>query len=162
MKKFLVLALLSGCSGAHGAGSVPRVATVGALAPGFTEQTAAGKKLSLHSLAGKPIYLNFFATWCEPCNEEAPDINALQKQFAGSGLHVVGVDELESAKAAQQFIRKYHLVYPALVDEGTLEDEYAVNGLPVHVFIDRSGVIRRIVRGQMSRTEIEAAIRSIL
>ena len=121
-----------------------------------------GTKLSLDALRGKPIYINFFATWCPPCNEEAPDINALQKQYAGRGLRVVGVDELEDAKKAAQFVRKYDLVYPAVVDDGTLQDQYRVNGLPVHVFIDRGGVIRKIVTGEMTKKQIAQSIEAIL
>lgn len=89
-------------------------------------------------------------------------MNALQKQFAARGLQVVGIDELEDAKKAAQFVRKYALVYPAVVDNGTLQSAYNVNGLPVHVFIDRSGVIRKIVQGEMSKKQIAAAIQSIL
>jgi cytochrome c biogenesis protein CcmG/thiol:disulfide interchange protein DsbE len=162
MKKILAFLLLTACSAANGTSSAPGGAVVGKPAPQFTEQTASGATISLKSLLGKPVYLNFFASWCEPCNEEAPDINLLQKQYAARGLRVVGVDELENAKTAEQFIRKYGLVYPAVVDQGLLQDKYSINGLPVHVFIDRAGIIRKVVAGEMSRTEIAAAIRSIL
>lgn len=135
---------------------------MGRAAPEWTAPTASGGRLTFSSLRGKPIYLNFFATWCGPCNEEAPDINALQKQFASRGLQVVGIDELENAKKAAQFVKKFGLVYPAVVDEGTLQGEYAINGLPVHVFIDRQGVIRKMVAGEMSKRQITAAIVSIL
>jgi len=114
------------------------------------------------SLRGKAVYLNFFATWCPPCNQEAPEINALQKQYASSGFQTVGIDELESASKAAQFVRKYGLVYPAVVDDGTLQAQYNVNGLPVHVFIDRGGVVRQIVVGQMTQAAIRAAIQKIL
>lgn len=154
--------LLSACS-THASGSgASSVARVGQLAPQWTQKTASGVSLSMASLRGKPVYLNFFATWCPPCNEEAPDINALQKQYAQRGLQTVGVDELEDAKKAAQFVRKYGLIYPAVVDDGTLQTQYSVNGLPVHVFIDRRGVIRKIVTGEMSKNAIAAAIRSIL
>lgn len=153
---------LSACS-THAAGSGPsRIARVGQPAPGWTQPTAAGGSLSLDSLRGKPIYLNFFATWCPPCNEEAPDVNALQKQFASKGLQTVGVDELENAAKAKQFVQKFGLVYPAVVDDGTLQSQYNVNGLPVHVFIDRGGVIKKIVVGEMSKNQIAAAIKTIL
>jgi cytochrome c biogenesis protein CcmG, thiol:disulfide interchange protein DsbE len=155
-----ILAALAACSA--GAGSSTRTAAVGRLAPNWSEATSTGGKLSMESLRGKPVYLNFFATWCPPCNEEAPDVNALQKQFAARGLQVVGIDELEDAKKAAQFVRKYALVYPAVVDNGTLQTAYNVNGLPVHVFIDRSGVIRKIVQGEMNKKQIAAAIQSIL
>lgn len=149
------------CSSGGGA-STPAAPAVGHPAPDFSGVTATGARLSLASLRGKPVYLNFFATWCGPCNEEAPDINALQKQFAGSGLQTVGIDELENDKKAAQFIRKYGLVYPAVVDSGTLQGAYAINGLPEHVFIDRKGIIRKIVAGEMTKDEIAAAIRMIL
>lgn len=151
---------LSACS-THAAAPASG-ARVGQPAPNWTQPTAAGTKLSLQSLRGRPVYLNFFATWCPPCNEEAPGINALQKQFASRGLQTVGVDELEDAAKAKQFVRKYGLVYPAVVDDGTLQGQYNVNGLPVHVFIDRAGVIRKIVIGEMSRPAIAEAIKAIL
>ena len=149
---------LAGCS--HGAANSH--ARVGQAAPSWTQSTSAGSRLSLDSLRGKPVYLNFFATWCGPCNEEAPYINQFQKDFRADGLQIVGVDELESAKQAAHFVNKYKLVYPAVVDDGTLQAQYAVNGLPVHVFIDRSGVISKIVVGEMAKDEIASAIRRIL
>lgn len=160
--------LLAACAGAaHSGGSSGEssgsgVASVGHPAPNWTAPTARGGRLSFSSLRGEPVYLNFFATWCGPCNEEAPDINALQKQYAARGLRVIGIDELESAKKASQFVQKFGLVYPAVIDEGTLQGEYAINGLPVHVFIDRSGVIRKMVAGEMTKSQISAAIGSIL
>jgi peroxiredoxin len=157
----VALAALAACS-VHGAGGTA-TARVGQPAPDWTEKTSAGIPFSTESLRGKPVYLNFFATWCPPCNKEAPDVNALQKQFAPRGLRVVGIDELENARQAAQFVRKYRLVYPAVVDDdGSLQTAYNVNGLPVHVFVDRSGVIRKIVRGEMSKSDIAAAIQSIL
>lgn len=157
---FAATAALAACSASgHAASSAARV---GFVAPQWSEPTSNGSKLSLDSLRGKPVYLNFFATWCPPCNEEAPDINALQKQYAPRGLRTVGVDELENAQKAAQFVRKYGLVYPAVVDDGALQTQYGVNGLPVHVFIDRSGVIRKIVTGEMSKKQIAAAIKTIL
>ncbi|HKU66971.1 MAG TPA: TlpA disulfide reductase family protein [Candidatus Baltobacteraceae bacterium] len=154
------LAALAACSAGSGGGT--RTAAVGRAAPDWNEPTSTGAMLSMQSLHGKAVYLNFFATWCPPCNEEAPDVNALQKKFAASGLQVVGVDELEDAKKAAEFVRKFDLVYPAVVDGGALQSAYNVNGLPVHVFIDRGGVIRKIVQGEMSKKEIAAAIQSIL
>jgi len=153
-------ALVTGCSGSSQNGG--GVARVGRAAPSWSEPTSAGGKLSMASLRGKAVYLNFFATWCPPCNQEAPEINALQKQYASSGFQTVGIDELESASKAAQFVRKYGLVYPAVVDDGTLQAQYNVNGLPVHVFIDRGGVVRQIVVGQMTQAAIRAAIQKIL
>lgn len=167
-KRFIVAAALlfaAGCA-THNAvqknNASPSVAKVGALAPDWTQPTATGGTLSLASLHGKAVYLNFFATWCPPCNEEAPGINALAKRYASRGLQVVGVDELENRSKAQQFVKKYGLIYPAIVDDGTLQNQYRVNGLPVHVFIDRSGTVRKMVVGEMSQPEIATAVKSIL
>src|SRR5271155_2689475 len=78
-------------------------ASLGAAAPSFSEPTVTGTTLTMASLAGKPVWLNFFATWCPPCNEEAPDVSAVSGEFASRGLHVVGVDVLENATKAKQF-----------------------------------------------------------
>jgi peroxiredoxin len=159
--RFFAIALagaLTACSGGGGS-----TAHVGRPAPDWTEQTASGSKMSLSSLRGKAVYLNFFATWCTPCNEEAPYINALQKQYGPQGLQTIGVDELENAKKAKQFVDKYRLVYPTVLDDdGTLAAQYRFFGLPTHVFISRSGVIEEIHPGEMSKAQIAAAIRSIL
>ena len=160
------LVLLAACSShatnAGTASSAPTVAAVGRLAPAFDEPTTTGSKLSLTSLHGKVIYLNFFASWCTPCNEEAPNIDALQKEFGPHGLQVVGVDMLENSNKAQQFVAEHHLSYPAVVDQGTLRDAYNVNGLPVHVFIDRTGIIRKIEIGELSKSEMTADVKSVL
>jgi cytochrome c biogenesis protein CcmG/thiol:disulfide interchange protein DsbE len=159
----LVLAALAACSqGGKATSTSPQIARVGAPAPDFSEPSMPGPRLSLESLRGKAIYLNFFATWCPPCNEEAPAINALQRQYAASGLQVVGVDVLESARKAALFRQEHHLLYPAVVDQGTLRDAYRVNGLPVHVFIDREGIVRNIVIGELSPGAMRADVERIL
>jgi peroxiredoxin len=163
------LAVLVACAGgSKSAGNAaaqsdqPQTAGIGSPAPNFTEPKAGGGTLELASLKGKAVYLNFFATWCPPCNEEAPAINALQKKYAAQGLQVVGVDVLENAAAAQKFRDEHQLIYPALADSGTLRDEYNINGLPVHAFIDRTGIIRNIVVGELTPAEMEENIQRIL
>ncbi len=131
-------------------------------APAWSEPTSSGGTLSSASLRGKPVYLNFFASWCPPCNEEAPSVNALQKKYASDGLVVIGVDVQENAAKAQAFRKEHDLSYAAVVDSGTLRDAYNVNGLPVHVFIDRKGVISNITVGEMSPSEIETQIKRTL
>lgn len=164
-KALLVVAalLLAGCGASKAsAQGTPDVAHVGQQAPDFTEPTAPTGSLSFASLRGHPIYLNFFATWCGPCNEEAPSIEKLQEQYGAQGLRVVGIDVLEDAAKAEGFKKEYHLTYPAVVDDGKLRDAYRINGLPVHAFIDRNGTIRNIVIGQMSPDEIRTNILSLL
>ena len=132
-------------------------------APDFTLPTIDGKPLTLSSLRGKPVYLNLFASWCGPCNEEAPSIGKLSDKYKAKGLNVIGVDELESADRGRGFLQKYHLSYVAVVDsDGKMGHDYGAIGLPVHVFIDRAGNVKLLRNGEMSPAEIEAAIKSIL
>ena len=161
---FAAAALVLAACAASGkaAQSAPSSAHVGQPAPQWTEPIAPSGTLSSDALQGHPVYLNFFASWCGPCNDEAPSIEALQEKYGPQGLRIVGIDVLESAQKAEDFKKEYHLTYPAVVDDGKLRDAYHINGLPVHVFIDRSGVVRNIVIGQMSPDEIRNAVLTIM
>jgi thiol-disulfide isomerase/thioredoxin len=139
-----------------------KVARVGEPAPPWTEPSLPGPTLSLAALHGKAVYLNFFASWCPPCNAEAPAIDAISRDYTARGLQVVGVDVLENARKAAGFRQEHHLTYPVVVDGGTLRDQYAVNGLPVHVFIDRLGIVRRIVVGEMSPADMRSNAERLL
>src|SRR5580704_2422490 len=114
------LALLSAC--ARGGQAVQQHAALGAKAPSFSEPTVSGSNLTMASLVGKPVWLNFFATWCGPCNEEAPVIASVSTEFAPRGLQIVGIDVLENAAKAKEFVDKHQLNYPALIDSGALRD----------------------------------------
>ena len=151
----LLLLAVAACSG-------PPHASVGAPAPSFSEPTVTGGTLSMDSFKGKAIYLNFFATWCPPCNEEAPDVAAVAKEFAPQGLQVVGVDVLENATKAKKFVDDHHIAFPAVVDAGTLRDAYNINGMPVHVFIDKFGIVKKIEVRELSKAEMIADVKMIL
>lgn len=155
---------LAGCVHAGSADSTgsSKVARVGEPAPPWTEPSLPGPSLSLAALRGKAVYLNFFASWCPPCNAEAPAIDSIARDYAARGLRVVGVDVLENAHKAADFRNEHHLTYPVVVDGGTLRDQYAVNGLPVHVFIDRLGIVRRIVVGEMSPADMRSNAERLL
>lgn len=157
-----VACALVACSSGSGSSSNARVAHVGHAAPAWSEPSLPSGTLTLASLHGKAIYLNFFATWCPPCNEEAPQIDALARSYAARGLQVVGVDVLENARKATAFRAEHHLSYPVVVDSGALRDQYEINGLPVHVFIDRGGIVRKIVIGELSPASMRADVESVL
>ena len=152
--------LLAACGGAGGGENA--TARVGAVAPDWSDPLLSGGTLSMAQLRGKPLLLDFFATWCPPCNAEAPMINAAYETYKSRGLHVVGVDVQENAAKAHEFVTKHGLRYPALVDAGTLLDQYQINGMPVAVFIDKSGVVKKIDVGELTQQRLDADITAIL
>ncbi|TAM91658.1 TlpA family protein disulfide reductase [bacterium] len=133
-------------------------------APVFTLPLAGGHgTISLAALRGHPVYLNYFASWCPPCNAEAPSLAKLAAAFKPKGLVVIGIDELEGAKQALSFSRKYRLPYGVALDgDGTIGAAYGVSALPVHVFIDRDGRVVFYQPGEMDAAQIERHIEAIV
>jgi len=153
----LSVALLALGTGA-GADAPPRK---GAPAPAFELPVVANGHgtLTLASLKGHPVYLNFFASWCAPCKEEASSIAALSKQFAPEHVVVVGIDELEQPEAAKGFAERYHLPYSIALDQsGEVGGTYGLIGLPLHVFIESNGTIAAYRVGEMNKTQIQAEL----
>jgi cytochrome c biogenesis protein CcmG/thiol:disulfide interchange protein DsbE len=141
--------------------AIPRT---GDAAPPFSLATSDGKTVANGSLRGKPVYLNFFATWCGPCRVETPAIVRLSKKYAARGLRVVGIDVGENAGKARDFARDFSVPYQLAVDPDSTTRATYGGGLyfPLHVFIDAKGVVRMYHPGEMSDGDIEAAIAAIL
>ncbi len=141
------------------------VPQVGQPAPALSLPSPDGKStVSLAGLRGKPVYLNFFASWCGPCNVEAPSIAQLRGKYAKRGLQVLGIDELDPPGKATDFQKKYGAPYTLVgVDEsGATGRTFGTVAMPVHVFIDRKGVVRIFRIGEMNPGEIETAIKTTL
>ncbi len=122
--------------------------TSGKKAPEFSVKDLSGKEVSLSSFGGKPVLLNFWATWCPYCREERPYLNALYKEYKGKGLTVVAVSTDRSPEKVKEYLKNVPLDFVILHDDkkeaATL---YGVHALPVTFFIDRKGVIRHKVMG---------------
>jgi cytochrome c biogenesis protein CcmG/thiol:disulfide interchange protein DsbE len=140
-------------------------AVVGARAPDFTTQTLDGATVRLSQYGGRPVLLNFWATWCAPCKDEMPLIQRASDIGQGPGLVVLAVNfEQTNPNSLKAYLRNVHAGFPAVYDPaGQIAAEYGVNvGLPVSVFIDRSGKVSFIQLGQMSYAVLQQHLKPIL
>jgi peroxiredoxin len=132
--------------------------------PAFTLPSPNGKPVSLNDLKGRPAYINFYASWCGPCNDEAPSIGKLRARYAKQGLQILGIDELDPPGRGAAFQKKHGNPYTliAIDENGGVGKSYGTIAMPVHVFIDRRGVVKSSRLGEMTPAEIEAAIKDAL
>jgi cytochrome c biogenesis protein CcmG/thiol:disulfide interchange protein DsbE len=104
--------------------------------------------MSLASLRGKVVVLNFWQSYCPPCTQEAPVIQAGWERWKGSGKVVfVGVDVQDLHGPAMKFINRFHITYPIVADSGSLVGHYGVTGYPETFFVDAKGYIVPLVPG---------------
>jgi peroxiredoxin len=123
---------------------------VGRMAPDFTLPTLDGAQFRLSEQRGKPVVLNFWATWCGPCQRELPALQKAAEHF-GDDVVFVGVDQGEEAAIVQSYVDKLGLTFTIPMDaEGQVGLDWNVQGLPTTFFIDRSGVIRSLWMGEMN------------
>jgi cytochrome c biogenesis protein CcmG/thiol:disulfide interchange protein DsbE len=110
----------------------------------FSLTTFAGAPLSLESLRGKVVMLNFWASWCVPaCYEEAPTLERTWRTYKDKGVTVVGVDVQDKDEAAREFLRRFEHSFPNAPDpKGRVSVDYGVYGVPETFFIDREGRVR--------------------
>jgi len=105
------------------------------------------------------VLLNFWASWCEPCREEAPEIARLQHSLAGSAT-IVGIDYTDREESARSFLRRYGWTFPVLSDpDGIYGARYGFSGLPTAIILDSNGGISATLRGPQSLTDFRQALR---
>jgi len=114
---------------------------------------------SLTSFAGKVVVLNFWASWCEPCQVEAPLLERTQSKLARHDATVLGVSYLDASPDSESFVRRYHLTYPNLRDDnGNFAHSYGTDQLPESFVIDRHGHIVAISRGEIDQAFLNHAV----
>jgi cytochrome c biogenesis protein CcmG/thiol:disulfide interchange protein DsbE len=119
-------------------------------------------KLRLASLRGKVVVLNFWASWCYPCKQEAPALAAAARRWAG-GVVVLGVDVNDFVGDARRFAEKYGLSYPLVHDNHNVTTpKYGLTGLPETFFIDRRGKVVVHVPGEVGAAEIQDGVERAL
>ncbi len=118
-----------------------------------------GKLIRLEDLRGKPVILNFWASWCVSCREEAQYFEAFWQRHREEGIIVVGIAIQDTVEAANQFAKMFGKTYPLGLDNsGKASIDYGVYGVPETFFIDRSGIIRHKETGPMSVELLESKL----
>ena len=137
----------------------PAVGTnVGDVAPNFTLESSSGQKISLSSLRGKPVLINFWASWCGPCKAELPALEKVHQSF-GSKAEVLGVNltgEEVGQKFPSSFVTQEGLTYPILLDRtGEVAVLYQISEIPTTYIVNPRGVITQKIthRGDFSTFE---------
>jgi len=137
----------------------------GKTAPGFTLVALDGKKVSLSDFKGRPVLVNFWATWCGPCKVEMPWFEEFHKQYAAQGFEILGLaDDVDAGKdAIAKVAQKTGVTYPILLTDGKVQTAYGgLDYLPMSFYIDRRGVIVEETAGLGGKDEIEAHIKKTI
>jgi cytochrome c biogenesis protein CcmG/thiol:disulfide interchange protein DsbE len=134
------------------------------MAPGFRIAIYDGEDVSLEGLKGKPVVLNFWASWCYPaCYEEAPLLQATWQKYKDKGLHMIGVDIQDKEESGREFMRRFNFTFPNGPDPGSkISIDYGVYGVPETFFINRGGRIAYKHVGALTPDLIEEQIQAIL
>ncbi|MEI6363791.1 MAG: TlpA disulfide reductase family protein [Actinomycetes bacterium] len=120
-------------------------------------------KISLADLKGKPVVVNFWASWCVTCKAEAPVVAAAEKRWRDKGVVFLGIDALDKNDAAKVFEGEYGFEYDSVVDpEGTTANAWRVTAYPESFFIGRDGRIVSAVRNAVDETTIDERIAQIV
>ncbi len=122
-----------------------------------------GTPIRLADLRGKAVWINFWASWCPPCQFETPTIRAMYDKYRDRGLVIVAVQVQQTVQAGRDYANRYGLAYTIGADvTGAIFHTYHVFALPTQFFIDPDGVLRQIVNGPLSETRASQLIESIL
>jgi cytochrome c biogenesis protein CcmG/thiol:disulfide interchange protein DsbE len=134
-------------------------------APDFTLtvlSTHAASNIHLANFKGKPVMLNFWASWCDPCKHEAPLLETTWRRVQGQGIVFLGIDYQDTQSDGLSFLQHYGITYPNVVDvNGSTAINYGVTGIPETVFIDRHGVIVHKVIGELTEQTLDSNLQLI-
>ena len=146
------LVLVVVLSGSSGSGT-------GRPAPQLPTEVLVPPRATLASLRGKPAAVNFWASWCDPCRKETPELERLSRSLHGEA-QLIGVDYSDGRGSAEAFIREFGVTYPVLRDpDGRVGDRYGVTGLPTTAILNSQGKIVLLLRGPQTEDSVRAALR---
>jgi cytochrome c biogenesis protein CcmG/thiol:disulfide interchange protein DsbE len=134
---------------------------IGAAAIDFELTTLDGEPVRLATFRGKPLMINFFASWCDPCRDEMPILNALASK-SSAGYSVLGIAVQDSRAALMEFAREAGIVFPIALDlNSKVQRAYRIFGPPATFVIDARGVIRDIILGPMTPERAREALTKV-
>ena len=132
-------------------------------APDFTLDTYDDETMTLSGLRGQVVVINFWASWCVPCADEAPGLEKAWQTYRDQGVMFIGVDYVDSDAEGRKFIEKYGITYPNGPDLGNrISDAYAIQGVPETFIIGRQGEIVYFAMRPLSFEELSAEIEKAL
>jgi thiol-disulfide isomerase/thioredoxin len=139
---------------ASGSIATTHAAELNEAAPDFTLKSLGGKNLKLSEMAGNVVLVNFWASWCGPCREEMPLLNALHNKYEPLGFTVLGVNVEENSANAEGFLKNFPVDFPILLDDNNkVSKQYKVIAMPTTVVVDRDGNMRFLHQGYKSGDE---------
>lgn len=145
----------------HGASQPARndPPTVGVPAIDFDLKTLDGQPIRLETFRGKPLMINFFASWCDPCREEMPLLNALAAKASSNGYSMQGIAVQDSRASVTQYAKEAGIIFPIALDlNSKVQRAYRIFGPPATFFIDAQGVLRDIVLGPITPERAREAL----
>lgn len=132
-------------------------------APQFVQPDLNGRQIDLKSYRGKVVLLNFWATWCAPCQVELPRFEAWQKKYGAQGLQVVAVSMDDADAPVRRTVRRLRLGFPVLMGDAKIGDSYGgVLGLPITFLIDRNGVVVAKIKGETDLGKLESRVKALV
>jgi cytochrome c biogenesis protein CcmG/thiol:disulfide interchange protein DsbE len=133
-------------------------------APDFRLPSLDGQAISLTDFKGKPVLINFWATWCGPCRGEMPFIQQVYEEWQGRGLILLAINIGETPSQVAEFMQSQGLSFPVLVDtEGKVAEKYNIQYIPSTFFIARDGIIQNMKVGAFqSKAEIESSLSKLI
>lgn len=135
---------------------------IGRQAPDFTARTVDGKTVTLSAFKGRPVWLSFGASWCQPCRAENPDIEAAYQKNRSQRLVVLQVYISEDVSTVRDYATRVGLTYDKIADPATtIASAYRVLGIPSHFFIDSSGTLRVMKVGTLNPEAIDKTLEEV-